>query len=177
MARSGVRSLSVVLAVLGATLIGVFVVPGAAKPDAQRPLGNHTLNGVYEFHADGVVEVDGKPTRSFWEVGRFEADARGNMRNGVEYSSMLSNEESQIDQNFTFSGTYSVRPDGTATADVTVVIPGGTIQKKLWFVVHSVGRDGIARGFAGGHADADLGNDVHGNSLVHEGNRIAALPR
>jgi hypothetical protein len=164
----------IVLVALGVAITAVFVVPGAADPDVRpRGLGNHSLKGVYEFHADGVVEVNGEPKRGFWEVGRFKADGKGTMTNGVEYSSMLSNDESVIDQNFTFSGTYSVKPDGTATANVTVQIPNGpTIQKKLWFVLHSVGKDGVADGFAGGHADADLGGGTHGNARVHEGNRI-----
>lgn len=171
MARRAKRGIGLAIVLVAAT--GVFVLPGSAKAPEARPFGNHSLDGVYEFHADGVVEVDGQPTRGFWEVGRFEADGRGNMLNGVEYSSMLGSGEDVIDQNFTFAGTYEVRPDGTATADVTVQIPGGSIQKKLWFVIHSVGRDGIANGFAGGHADADLGGGVHGNARVHEGNRIA----
>ena len=167
------RHMMKVLVVIGVMAIaGAAAIPGSAKPKAPT-LGDHSLNGVYEFHADGVVEVNGEPTRGFWEVGRFEADGNGNMTNGVEYSSMLSGDEAVIDAPFTFSGTYSVAPNGVAKARVTVVIPGGpTINKTLWFVLHSVGRNGIADGFAGGHADADLGGGVHGNARVHEGNRI-----
>lgn len=172
MARERMQKAFVVLLVLGVALVGLFVVPGGAASEAPKRLGNHTLKGVYEFHADGFVEVNGEPKRGFWEVGRFTADGKGNMTNGVEYSSMLGNDESLIDQNFTFEGTYSIQPNGVGTANVTVQIPGGEIQKKLWFVVHSVGRDGIARGFGGGHADADLGGGTHGNARVHEGNRI-----
>ena len=163
----------VVVLVSGTAVVGLSAVSGSAKPDAAAArLGNHSLKGVYEFHADGVVEVDGEPTRGFWEVGRFKADGQGNMIDGVEYSSMLGNDEALIDQPFTFEGTYSVQPNGVATADVIVQIPGGTIEKRLWFVIHSVGKDGIADGFAGGHADADLGGGTHGNARVHEGNRI-----
>ena len=164
----------IVVAALSITIVGMLVMPGAAKrKDSRVALGNHSLKGVYEFHADGVVEVNGEPTRGFWEAGRFEADGKGNMINGVEYSSMLSGDESVINQPFTFSGTYSIKPDGTATADVVVVIPGGIrIEKRLWFVIHSVGRDRIADGFAGGHSHADLGGGTHGNARVHEGNRI-----
>lgn len=161
----------VVLVLLGLAGASLLAMPGSARTGPQR-LGNHSLNGVYEFHADGVVEVNGEPTRGFWEAGRFEADGKGNMLGGVEYSSMLSSDESVIDTPFTFTGTYTIRPNGTATADVTVQIPGGTIQKRLWFVIHSVGPDGVADGFAGGHSHADLGDGVHGNARVHEGNRI-----
>ena len=133
----------------------------------------HCSTGLYEFHADGVIEVNGEPTRGFWEPGRFRADGKGNMLNGIEYSSMVSSDESVIDTPFTFTGTYTIRANGTATADVTVQIPNGpTIQKRLWFVIHSVGFDGIADGFAGGHSHADLGEGVHGTARVHEGNRI-----
>jgi hypothetical protein len=44
--------------------------------------GNHNLKGLYEFHADGVVEVNGVPTRGFWEVGKFEADGKGEHQQG-----------------------------------------------------------------------------------------------
>jgi hypothetical protein len=136
--------------------------------------GNHSLNGLYEFHADGVAEVNGSPTRGIWEVGRFRADGEGNITDGVEYSSMLgSGDEETIDRPFTFEGPYQVNPDGTAMGKVTVVVaPGVEIQKKLWLVIHSVGKDGIANGFDGGHADADLGDGAHGNALSHEGDRI-----
>ena len=174
MARTWARTPYVVLMVIAVAGAALITLPGTANPEpAPRTIGNHSLSGVYEFHADGVVEVNDEPTRGFWEVGRFEADGRGNMLNGVEYSSLLSSsDESLIDQNFTFAGTYQIRPDGTGTADVTVQIPGGSIQKRLWLVVHSIGPDGIARGFSGGHADADLGGGTHGNARVHEGSRI-----
>ncbi len=167
------RRTPILIAALGVAITALFVVPGAANP-ASRPqvLGDHSLKGIYEFHADGVIEVNGEPTRGFWEVGRFEADGKGNMTNGVEYSNLLANDEQVVDQNFTFEGTYSIRPDGTGTADVTVQIPGGEIQKKLWFVIHSVGGDRVAHGFAGGHTHADLGGGTHGNARIHEGNRI-----
>jgi hypothetical protein len=168
------RRALIVVAALAVVIAGAFALPGSAtSSNKPRSLGNHSLKGVYEFHADGVVEVNGEPTRGFWEVGRFKADGKGNMTNGIEYSSMLSGDESVIDQPFTFSGTYTVAPTGVAKADVTVQIPNGpTIQKRLWFVIHSVGPNGIADGFAGGHSDADLGGGTHGNARVHEGNRI-----
>ncbi len=162
--------------------LGALTSPSVAD-EGGRPnrvvLGSHSLCGSYEFHADGVVEVDGAPTRGFWEAGRFDADCRGNLTNGVEYSSLLSsNAENVIDQNFTFSGTYVVRDDGTAKASVKVVIaPGVVIDKSLWFVLNGIGKDGIANGFAGGHAEADLGNGVHGNTRTHVGSRIVAAAR
>lgn len=154
------------------TLVG-FAVAGASDK-GRAGFGNHTLQGLYEFHADGVVEVDGVPTRGFWEVGTFEADGKGNIINGKEYSTLLSSsDENVIDQFFTFEGTYTVNPDGTATGEVTVVVaPGVQIQKKLWLIIHSVGKDGIANGFDGGHAEADLGDGVHGNARSHVGHRM-----
>ena len=136
--------------------------------------GNHNLQGLYQFQADGVVEVNGVPTRGFWEVGKFEADGKGNISNGVEYSTLLSSsDEAVIDQNFTFSGTYTVNPDGTASGQVTVDgAPGVAITKKLWLIIHSVGKEGIANGFDGGHAAADLGGGVRGNARSHVGHRI-----
>lgn len=154
-------------------VLAVFAV--RAQADNPKGYGNHSLNGTYMFHADGVVENEsGGYVRGTWEVGRFEADGQGNMTNGVEYSSLLSSSDAGvIDQNFTFSGTYQVYPDGTAKAHVTVVVnPQFSIEKDLWFVIHSVGKDGIADGFAGGHADADLGGGAHGNSLSPVGWRI-----
>jgi hypothetical protein len=156
-------------------LLALVGLAGAgAKKNNDTRFGNHSLKGLYEFHADGVVEVDGKPTRSFWEVGRFEADGRGRITNGKEYSSLLSgSDEKVIDRAFTFEGTYTVNSDGTSTGEVTVVIaPGVKIKKKLWLIIHSVGKEGIADGFDGGHADADLGGGAHGNSLSHVGHRI-----
>jgi hypothetical protein len=38
--------------------------------------------------------------------------------------------------------------------------------------VHSVGKNGIANGFDGGHAMADLGNGVHGDARSHVGHRM-----
>jgi hypothetical protein len=56
---------------------------------------------------------------------------------------------------------------------VTVIVnPDLTIEKDLWFVLHSVGKNRIANGFAVGHADADLGTGVHGNSQTHVGWRM-----
>ena len=170
------------ISAVGILAAGSIALFAFASPDlTQAPalsngtaLGNRSLRGSYEFHADGVVEINGVPTRGFWESGRFDADGKGNITNGVEYSSLLSSsDESVIDQNFTFTGTYTVNPDGTAKATVDVVIaPGVVIHKTLWFVIHSVGKDGVANGFAGGHADADLGDGVHGNTRTHQGWRI-----
>ena len=166
-------ALGSLIAVLVVSLALVGWAAAGQQTTATVGFGNHTLNGAYEFQADGVVEVNGVPTRGFWEVGRFNADGKGNITDGVEYSSMLSSDEAVIDQNFTFSGTYTVNADGTATGEVTVVVaPGVEIEKKLWLIVHSVGRDGIANGFDGGHADADLGDGVHGNARSHVGHRI-----
>jgi hypothetical protein len=154
------------------TLAG-FTVASAGDKDT-RVFGNHNLNGLYEFRADGVVEAAGVPTRGFWEVGRFEADGKGNITNGKEYSSLLSSgDEGAIDQFFTFEGTYHVNPDGIATGEVTVTIaPGVEITKKLWLIIHSVGRTGIANGFDGGHAHADLPDGSHGNARSHVGHRV-----
>jgi len=135
---------------------------------------------MYEFHADGVLEVAGLPTRGTWEVGRFYADGQGNMTNGVEYSSLLTSaDESIIDVPFTFSGTYHVFPDGTAKSHVSVYVPaaGITIEKSLWFVIYDLDERGIAHGFAGGHADADLGGGAHGNSRTHVGRRMNSSPQ
>jgi len=166
--------LSSLVAVLVVSLGLVGWATAGPQTTATGGFGNQTLKGAYEFQADGVVEVNGVPTRGFWEVGRFEADGMGNIENGVEYSSLLSSDnEAVIDQNFTFSGTYTVNPDGTATGEVTVVVaPGVEITKKLWLIIHSVGKDGIANGFDGGHADAGLGPGVHGNTRSHVGHRI-----
>jgi hypothetical protein len=67
-----ISGLAVSLALVG------FAVAGASDKKSTG-FGNHTLKGMYEFHADGVVEVDGVPTRGFWEVGSFEADGKGNI--------------------------------------------------------------------------------------------------
>ena len=164
---SVVPGLLVVLALLIVAAVG-------AQANEETEFGNHNLQGVYEFHADGVVEVNEVYTRGTWEVGRFVADGNGNWTDGVEYSSLLSSsDESIIDLNFTFTGTYEVNPDGTGTAQITVVLPtGDEIEKSLWFVIYGVGKKGIANGFAGGHADADLGGGVHGNSRTHVGTRV-----
>ena len=168
-----------IVAIFVAVSIAILAISPASKAgitgsSTQDPLGNHSLNGSYEFSADGVIEVNGVPTRGYWETGRFDADGQGNITNGVEYSSLLSSsDEALIDLPFTFSGTYIVNPDGTAKATVAVVLPNGVvINKSLWFVLHSVGKSGIANGFAGGHADADLDGGVHGNTRTHYGWRI-----
>jgi hypothetical protein len=144
-----------------------------AQADSNKGFGNHNLQGTYMFHADGVVEHDGY-VRAMWEVGRFEADGKGNIINGVEHSSLLSSSDpDKINQPFTFTGTYQVNPDGTAKGHVTVIVgPQLTIEKDLWLVIHSVGKDGIANGFAGGHADAEIGGGEHGNSQSHVGWRV-----
>jgi hypothetical protein len=165
----------VLLVAVTVAAIASLAARAGADGDDRRAFGNHNLRGAYEFHADGVVEVDGVPTRGIWEVGRFEADGRGNMTNGVEYSSLLSSDdENIIDVPFTFTGTYHINPDGTAKSHVSVFIPaaGITIEKTLWFVVFDVDKHGIAHGFAGGHADADLGEGVHGNARTHVGRRM-----
>jgi hypothetical protein len=167
-----VAVLAIALAVAG---LSGFAAQVQADDGDNRGFGNHNLKGTYEFHADGVLEVDGLPTRGMWEVGRFEADGKGNMTNGVEYSSLLSShDESIIDVPFTFSGTYHINPDGTGKSKVSVYVPAAdiTIEKTLWFVVHSVDKNGIAHGFAGGHADADLGDGMHGNARTHVGWRM-----
>ena len=159
------------MALLSASLVGFAT---RAQVNGKKGYGNHTLQGTYMFHADGVVENEtGGYIRGLWEVGRFEVDGKGKITNGVEYSSLLSSGDPDvINQPFTFTGTYQVNPDGTAKAHVTVIInPERTIEKDLWFVLHSVGKNGIANGFAGGHADADLGG-AHGNSQSHVGWRM-----
>lgn len=167
------------IAVVSVGIIVALTLPlvafALASPRIEAEVfGNHNLQGLYEFRADGVVEVDGAPSRGFWEVGRFRADGKGNITRGKEYSSMLdSHDESVIDRNFTFAGTYTINPDGTGTGVVTVVVaPGVEITKKLWLVLHSIGRDGIANGFDGGHADAHLGGATHGNARSHVGHRV-----
>ena len=169
------KALLLMLLAAAATAVGAAALAAADESgSSKRTIGNHTLQGTYEFRADGVVEINGEPKRGFWEVGRFHTDGRGKIAQGTEYSSLLSShDEETIDKPFTFTGTYSVRPDGTATGQVAVTIaPGVVINKKLWLIVHSIGKDGIANGFDGGHAMADLGNGMHGNARSHAGHRI-----
>lgn len=170
------KRIAILVLVCGATvLLALAAFAGAGTNDDADPrFGNHTLKGLYEFHADGALEVDDKPTRGIWEVGRFKADGRGRITDGKEYSTLLSSgNEEVINRNFTFEGTYEVHPDGVTTGEVTVqVAPGVEIKKKLWLIIHSVGKDGIANGFDGGHAHADLGEGAHGNTLSHVGHRI-----
>ena len=172
---AAVKKIALSVLVGGLVLAGLVGLAGADTSDeGGARFGNHNLKGLYEFHADGALEVDGRPTRGIWEVGRFEADGRGRITDGKEYSTLLSSSnEEGIDRPFTFEGTYEVHPDGTATGQVTVhVAPGLEIKKKLWLIIHSVGKDGIANGFDGGHAHADLGQGTHGNTLSHVGHRI-----
>lgn len=168
------KRLAILTLCLAAASLAVVALAGAGtRGKGTETFGNHNLNGLYEFHADGAVEVNGTPTRGFWEVGRFRADGKGHITDGIEYSSMLSEDEEQIDRPFTFEGTYEVHPNGVATGEVTVVVaPGVEIEKKLWLIIHSVGKDGIANGFDGGHAEADLGGGAHGNALSHVGHRM-----
>ncbi len=150
-----------------------------AENPSRSTFGNHNLNGIYSFRADGAIEVDGIHARGMWEVGRFEADGHGNMTNGVEYSSMLSaDDESIIDIPYTFSGTYEIDENGMGKGEVAVYVPaaGITILKKLWFVVFDLDSRNIAHGFAHGHADAELGPGIHGNARTHVGRRMASLP-
>jgi hypothetical protein len=162
------------LAVAAASVLVVIGFAGSgAQGRATATFGNHNLNGLYEFQADGMVEVNGEPRRGFWEVGRFRADGAGRITGGIEHSSMLSEDEETIDRPFTFEGTYQVHPTGVATGNVTVVVaPGVEIRKKLWLILHSIGKRGIANGFDGGHAHADLGGGTHGNALTHVGHRV-----
>jgi hypothetical protein len=160
------------IAALVASIGAVAWAATGADTAAADGFGNQTLTGSYEFYAQGVIEVNGLPTRGIWEIGRFDADGKGNITNGVEYSTLLGDAESTIDQYFTFSGTYNVHTDGITTGEVTVITPVGPIVKRLWLIVHSVGKDGIANGFDGGHAHADLGPGGHGNTLSHVGHRI-----
>ena len=171
----GRKALLAITAMLCVGLAVVLALAEFAGADTEaRGFGNHNLKGLYEFHADGALEVDDKPTRGIWEVGRFKADGRGRITDGKEYSTLLSSSnEEVIDRNFTFEGTYKVHPDGVTTGEVTVqVAPGVEIKKRLWLIIHSVGKDGIANGFDGGHAHADLGEGAHGNTLSHVGHRI-----
>ena len=165
--------LSAVLFIVLAVGIMGPTIQAQADSNTKMQYGNHNLKGTYAFYADGVVEDEDGYVRAIWETGRFDADGKGNLTNGIEYSSLLSSSDPNvIDQPFTFTGTYEVYSDGTAKSHVTVVVnPQLTIEKDLWFVIHSIGKDGIANGFAGGHADADLG-DSHGNSQTHVGWRM-----
>lgn len=174
------KALMFLILVLGIALVVAgltgFAPNALAKDQGKKvEIGNHSLMGMYEFHADGLLEIEGVPPRGMWETGRFEADGKGNITNGVEYSNMLSSSDERIiDQPFTFTGTYVVNPDATAKATVDVYVPasGITIKKTLWFVLHSVDKKGIAHGFSGGHADAILGEGVHGNASSHVGSKI-----
>lgn len=171
---SSIKRPALLALIAAAGVLVVVAVAGAGTHEDVPTFGNHNLNGLYEFRADGEVQEDDSQSRGFWEIGRFRADGAGRISDGVEYSSLLSSsDEEAIDRPFTFDGTYQVNPDGTATGEVTVVIaPGVQIEKKLWLIVHSVGKGGIANGFDGGHAHADLGGGAHGNARSHEGHRM-----
>ena len=165
------RALSLALLTgIGVAAVGLLLAaPGSG---AKQGIGNHSLSGNWSFGADGTLEDDGKPGRGFWEVGRFTADGEGNMTGGVEYSNMLSDDESVVNQPFAFEGTYEVKPDGTGTAEVDVTLPNGAvITKTLWFVLNDV-RGGVAHGMYGGHLHADLGEHVDGRAGLHYGMRI-----
>ncbi len=71
---------------VAASLMVVALAGADTRGEEGVTFGNHSLNGLYEFHADGVAEVNGSPTRGIWEVGRFRADGEGNITDGVEYS-------------------------------------------------------------------------------------------
>lgn len=169
------RILSIGLTTLALTMFQFSM----ADPPPRPTFGNHNLDGIYAFRADGVIEADGLPTRGMWEIGRFVADGQGNMTQGVEYSSMLSaHDEDVIDIPYSFEGSYEIGPDGLGKGVVSVFIPavGITIDKTIWFVVFDLDNRGIAHGFAHGHADAELGPEVHGNARTHVGRRMAPRP-
>jgi len=111
---------------LSATLVATILTGFVARAGAhgKTRLGNHSLQGAYMFHADGVVENEtGGYIRGMWELGRFEADGNGNIVNGVEYSSLLTSSNPAVcDQAFSFAGTYEIQPDGTAKAHVKVIV-------------------------------------------------------
>ena len=156
-------------------LTGILMPARDVMADNKEAIfGNHNLKGAYVFYADGILEDEnGGYLRAIWESGKFVADGNGNFTEGVEYSSLLSSSDpAVIDQPFTFTGTYEINPDGTGKSHVVVVVNDQlTIEKDLWFIIHSVDKDGIAHGFVGGHADADLGGQ-HGNAQTHIGYRM-----
>ncbi|MFN2388619.1 MAG: hypothetical protein ABR575_03295 [Actinomycetota bacterium] len=166
------RRVIVPLAVVALAVVGFGVVVPATGSQGRRPIGNHTFQGRYTFAADGVLEQDGTPGRGFWELGSFKADGNGNMSGGVEYSNLLTDDEAQVNVPFTFTGTYTVNPDATGSAQVEVVIPGGpTLNKTVWFVLHDI-EDGVAHGFWFAHGPAQLGNGLEGRAGVHHAARV-----
>lgn len=167
------RKALLALAAAAATM-GVLIALSLAAPDtdAKRGIGNHTFVGRWAFGADGQIENEGQPGRAFWEAATFTVDGNGHMTGGKEYSNIISDDPSVIDQAFTFEGTYHVNPDGTGRADVDVRLPNGAvISKAVWFVLSDI-EDGEAHGFVGGHTHAELGEQVDGNAGLHFGRRI-----
>ena len=171
-AKLGRRGNAIVaVGVLAAATVLVLVL-GASGTAAKQGLGNQSFVGRWAFGADGVIEHDGKPGRSFWEAATFTVDGNGHMTGGKEFSNLISDDPAVIDQPFTFEGTYNVNPDGTGRADVDVTLPNGAvISKSVWFVLSDI-RKGEAYGFVGGHTHAELGEAVHGNAGLHFGRRI-----
>ena len=172
-ARRGTRTAIVMIVLaagVGAMALGLTVA--ASGSEAQQRIGNHTFVGRWAFGADGVIEQNGVPGRSFWEAATFVVDGRGHMTGGVEYSNLISDDEAVINQPATFEGTYHVRPNATGTATVDVTLPNGAvIRKSVWFVLSKI-HDGEAYAFVGGHTHADLGDGVDGNAGLHFGQRV-----
>jgi hypothetical protein len=76
----------------------------------------HDWRGAYSFHFDGVAI--NSTSRAFVAnlaaIGRFDADSAGNFSNGTR---SLTFGTAILEQ--TFTGTYTVNPDGTGHAKLT----------------------------------------------------------
>lgn len=97
---------------------GIVTVTAVSQADSTKSgsanvtivFSNATISGQYAFSLSGV-DASG----NFYVAGSFYADGNGNLTNGVEDL----NHFTGIFQNLSFTGSYSIGPDGRGSATIT----------------------------------------------------------
>ena len=103
---------------------------------ADPQFSDRDVKGPYGFSFDGFFGASGTPTGSLLpvaSVGRFTADGRGNIHDGVRTLVVGGNAVRQ-----TFTCTYSVNADGTGHADC-LVTPQTPTDEHFDFVIVNKG--------------------------------------
>jgi hypothetical protein len=96
-------------------LLVTLGVPAAHAKQGDT-FGDNDLRGDYGFAFDGVLFLEGQPV-PIAASGQFEADGKGTFPNFVRYvnvgGGLVLRQEG--------FGTYTINPDGTASAEFTVI--------------------------------------------------------
>ena len=102
---------------------------GAAEKQSAGPFTSASLNGSYAFGTRGDTLVFG--TDGVSTVGRFTTDGAGSVSAGA-FDQV---QDGTTSGNVTFTGTYSVNPNGLGEATLTLTPSvGATITQTYWLV-------------------------------------------